>query len=121
MALAIAAAAVLGLAVWVVRGFLRPAAQFDRTAGESGNLLAEAKHGVYRSMLDLEEDFALGKVSEPDRQILWTQYEAEALVLLRESRQQQEQQSDELHQALEREIAAARIRLAGERKREDVL
>jgi hypothetical protein len=46
--------------------------------------LVDAKHAVYRSILDLEFDRSVGKVAEEDYAILRRQQEEEALSLLHE-------------------------------------
>ena len=104
------------LALWVLRPLrLRPApaaAPDDLRLKE----LSDAKHAIYRSILDLESDRSVGKVAEEDYAILRRQHETDALGILR--------QMDELEagagrpapdagrqDALEAEIAAARARL----------
>jgi len=46
--------------------------------------LVDAKHAVYRSIIDLEFDRSVGKVAEEDYGILLHQHQAEALALLHE-------------------------------------
>jgi len=46
--------------------------------------LVDAKHAVYRSILDLEFDRSVGKVAEEDYGILRHQHEMEALAILHE-------------------------------------
>ena len=75
-----------GLGLWVLeplRGPRRalPAGSPDEARWKE---LVEAKHAVYRSILDLEFDRSVGKVAEEDYGILRHQHEAEALALLHE-------------------------------------
>jgi hypothetical protein len=46
--------------------------------------LVDAKHAVYRSIIDLEFDRSVGKVAEEDYGILRHQHEMEALAILHE-------------------------------------
>jgi hypothetical protein len=108
-----------GLGLWILQPLRLP-----RRVAAPGSVddarwkeLVDAKHAVYRSILDLEFDRSVGKVAEEDYGILLHQHQAEALVLLHEM--------DALASAtaeapvapkapedtLEAEIAAARERL----------
>lgn len=111
------AATVLILALWVVRGFLRPIGRSDPpelSATPSG----EERFGIYRSMLDLEEDFRLGKVSIEDHSTLRSEYEEEALEILRQSKQMHDSGLSSLTEQLEKEISEARLALARRRESE---
>lgn len=110
------AATVLILALWVARGFFRPIGRPDPP--ELSTALGEERFGIYRSMLDLEEDFRLGKVSNEDHGALRSEYEAEALEILRQSKQEQGSGPSSLTEQLEKEIAAARLVLARRRESE---
>lgn len=113
--LAVLAVAVLG--IWVLRPLLGrrrgPAAPPDTRRAE----LLEAKHAVYRSILDLELDHQVGKVAPADYEELRREHEQEAVGLLRELDEAgpggpRGSDADELD-VLEREIAAARQRRPG--------
>ncbi|MGH2704168.1 MAG: hypothetical protein ACRDJ4_03485 [Actinomycetota bacterium] len=85
--LAIAALGVAALFLWVARPLLRRArrpAWPDVADDSRWNELVEAKHSVLRSILDLDHDRAVGKVSAEDFAFLRRQHEAEALALIRE-------------------------------------
>ena len=116
--LAIVVVAVLG--TWVVRplaGRRRgPTPPPDTRRAE----LLEAKHAVYRSILDLELDHQLGKVAPGDYQELRHEHEEEALGLLRELDDESVSLPGEVSgdgagplDVLEREIAEARRRRSG--------
>lgn len=98
------------LFVWVLRGFADPDVTLDdMPSGSSAPL--DRKYGAYRSILDLEEDFAVGKVSVEDREILAAEYEAEALAALRQIRNAEFDSEDQIRAQLELEIASARSAL----------
>lgn len=88
-----------GLAAWVVLPLFRPPTATTRPAQP----LQESKGAVYQSILDLEFDHRLGKVSDEDYQILRGHHEREAVEILH--------QLDADPDDLEAEIAAARERL----------
>lgn len=108
-----------GLALWVLQPLRsrRAAAPHGATAvdGARWKELVDAKHALYRSILDLEFDRSVGKVSDEDYTFLRRQQEGEALDVLH--------QMDALAagggvagggsspDTLEAEIAAARARL----------
>jgi hypothetical protein len=81
--------------------------------------LVDAKHAVYRSILDLEFDRSVGKVADEDYAILRRQQEGEALGLLLEMDAMAAAAGspatrpvvDDPQDTLEAEIAAARERL----------
>ena len=75
-----------GLALWILQP-LRRSGQVTPPGGADDAKWKErvdAKHAVYRSILDLEFDRSVGKVAEEDYGILRHQHELEALALLRE-------------------------------------
>lgn len=111
------AAIVLLLGIWVARGFLGSNNRSDRAIGNSMSRM-ENKFGIYRSILDLEEDFRLGKVSNQDHDELRSRYEAEVLQILREGNQNQASTTDGITEQLEREIAEARQALVKRRESE---
>ena len=105
------------LALWVLQPLrLRPS-----PASAPDDLLwkelSDAKHAIYRSILDLEADRSVGKVSEEDYAILRRQHETEALGILRQlddldaTSAVPPAPAGGLQDALEAEIAAARARL----------
>ena len=75
-----------GLGLWI----LQPLRRSGRVTPPGGvddakwKELVDAKHAVYRSILDLEFDRSVGKVADEDYGILRHQHELEALGLLRE-------------------------------------
>jgi hypothetical protein len=78
-----------GIALWVLqplRGARGGPAGLPAGGVDAGRWkeLVDAKHAVYRSILDLEFDRSLGKVAEEDYGILRRQHELEALALLHE-------------------------------------
>src|SRR3989442_12201954 len=81
---ALVVVAFAGLALWILGPLRAP----SRRTGEEGDArwkeLVDAKHAIYRSILDLEFDRAVGKVSEEDYAVLRRQQEAEALAVLTE-------------------------------------
>jgi hypothetical protein len=75
-----------GLALWILQPLrrARPVAPPGGVDDVKWKELVDAKHAVYRSILDLEFDRSVGKVAEEDYGILRRQHEAEALALLHE-------------------------------------
>jgi hypothetical protein len=74
-----------GLGLWILQplhrsGQVTPPGVDDAKWKE----LVDAKHAIYRSILDLEFDRSVGKVADEDYGILRHQHELEALGLLRE-------------------------------------
>lgn len=99
------------VAVWV----FAPLAGSRGTVADESDMRLEAFHeslqAVYRSILDLELDHEMTKVSDTDYSVLRGQQENEAISLLR-----QIDAATTLHDAseiIEREITAARKRLSG--------
>ena len=111
-----------GLGLWILQPLRRP-----RRVAPPGSVddarwkeLVDAKHAVYRSILDLEFDRSVGKVAEEDYAILRRQHEEEALDLLHEmdamaataeASSGAAMPGADAHDTLEAEIAAARKRL----------
>jgi hypothetical protein len=75
-----------GVGLWILQPLRRP----RRVTAPGGvddakwKELVDAKHAVYRSILDLEFDRSVGKVAEEDYGILLHQHEMEALAILHE-------------------------------------
>ena len=106
------ATAVFGLGltllfVWVLNPLFRSRRSLPPIDTEELERLTEARNAVYRSMLDLEFDRSVGKVSAEDYSELMQQQESEAAEILREI----DAASDRVVDPLEAEIAAARQRL----------
>lgn len=98
---------ILATAVWVAFPLIKEGkrSSFFPTDNRSQDLL-EAKEAVYRSILDLEFDRKMDKVSEEDYAIMRAQHESEALNILAETHG-----GAGTTDVLEIEIAAARKRL----------
>lgn len=97
------------LAVWIARPLLDRKTVDGSIPDERLDRLIEAKHATLRSILDLDFDFKVGKVSDEDYRHLRRQHEAEAMAILREI--DEAASATELTDSLEAEIAAARRRL----------
>ena len=108
---------VLGLTIallfgWVLIPLFLPRGRLRAFEGARAENLIESRNAIYRSMIDLDFDRSLGKVSEDDYTVLKSQHEADAAEVL--------QQIDALNggrdlhpiDPLEEEIAAARRRRA---------
>ena len=109
---AIVGMAALGLAVWV----LLPIAGRSRRSipvqdGRIGDLI-EAKHSVYRSLIDLELDRELGKLEPEDYARLRQEAKREALDLIHQIEGQAPGPDEDA--TLEEEIRTARARLRRE-------
>ena len=70
-----------GLGIWIL-GPLRSSRRQAHVEDARWKELVDAKHAVYRSILDLEFDQSVGKVSEADYRFLRRQHETEALEIL---------------------------------------
>jgi hypothetical protein len=101
-----------GLAAWILSP-LRRGGVAERLPDTRRSELVEAKHAALRSILDLELDRSVGKVSDEDYRILRRQHEGEAVAIIAEI--------DEIDRlgsggassdVLEAEIAAARRRMS---------
>jgi hypothetical protein len=106
---ALVAVAFAGLALWILGPLRAPSRRMEREGDGRWKELVDAKHAVYRSILDLEFDRAVGKVSEEDYSVLRRQQEAEALALLTEM-DALASTSEASPDTLEAETAAARRR-----------
>lgn len=96
-------------AAWTVQPMMKPR-HLEAEADPETDRLIQMKHAVYRSMLDLEHDARLGKVSSQDADAIRAQHEAEAVAII----QQLDSHLDDPVEVLEREIAEARTRLREE-------
>ena len=75
-----------GLGLWILQPLRLPRRMMPPGSVDDARWkeLVDAKHAVYRSILDLEFDRSVGKVAEEDYGILLHQHEAEAIALLHE-------------------------------------
>lgn len=108
----LAAVAVAALAAWILLPLLSRRTAAAPPPDDRLARLIETKHAVYRSILDLELDRSLGKVSDADYVVIRRQHEADALAVLREM---DAVAAGSLEDVLEREIAEARERLRSRR------
>jgi hypothetical protein len=72
------------VAVWILRPLQLPRARMASPDDEHWRELVETKQQLYRSILDLEFDQSVGKVSDADYLVLRRQQESEALAVLDE-------------------------------------
>lgn len=98
------------LAAWVLRPLQGERVRVAASVDAHWNELVDAKHQIYRSIIDLEFDQAVGKVSAADYAVLRRQHEVDALGVLREMDQMGSTEVASVD-TLESEIAAARKRL----------
>lgn len=99
----------IAAAVWVLRPLLDRRSSQQAEPDEALIELVEAKQEMYRSILDLEDDHRVGKVSDEDHAFLRGQYQTEAVSLLH--RIDDSLSEDSISDRLEEEIAVARLRL----------
>lgn len=97
---------VLVIVVWIGLPLASPKPPEISPNGHQVDALIEFKEGIYRSILDLEFDHQMGKVSEDDYAAMRREAEASALNILKEL-----DSGAQVGDELEREIAAARERL----------
>ncbi|MGH2717813.1 MAG: hypothetical protein ACRDJU_04460 [Actinomycetota bacterium] len=76
--------ALAATAVWILRPLQRPVHRLTNPNDDRWRELIETKHQLYRSILDLEFDSSVGKVSDEDYIVLRRQQEGEALAVLKE-------------------------------------
>lgn len=113
IATALLISALAALAVWIILPLLgrKPSPPLPQETSR----LEEIKHASYRSIIDLEFDRRMGKVSEDDYRMLRSEHEAEAAKALHSMDQLRGQASaldeQELSDQIEAEIAAARRRI----------
>jgi hypothetical protein len=108
---AIVGLAALGLAVWVLLPIAGRRRAIPVPDGRIGDLI-EAKHSVYRSLIDLELDRELGKLEPEDYARLRQEAKREALDLIHQIEGQAPGPDED--ETLEEEIRAARARLRRE-------
>lgn len=99
----------VALAVWTLAPLFRPKPPQPPTASARLAQLIESKHAAYRSILDLEFDHQIGKISDPDYLVLRRQHESDAIAILKEM--DREASAEINADLLEAEISAARDRL----------
>ncbi len=102
------AALILVLGFWVALPLFGSDTEPLTEVEEEMNRLLEMKQAIYRSILDLEFDLKVGKVSREDHDLLRRRHEAEAAQILR---QLDEAEGLRVTDLIEREIAEARKRL----------
>jgi hypothetical protein len=113
------------VAVWILRPLQLPRARMASPDDEHWRELVEVKQQLYRSILDLDFDQSVGKVSDADYLVLRRQQESEALAVLNEmdrlagTRPGPADGSTSPEDRLEAEIAAARLRLRPQAPRTD--
>jgi hypothetical protein len=113
------------VAVWILRPLQLPRARMASPDDEHWRELLEVKQQLYRSILDLDFDQSVGKVSDADYLVLRRQQESEALAVLNEmdrlagTRPGPADGSASPEDRLEAEIAAARLRLRPQAPRSD--
>jgi hypothetical protein len=96
---------------WVLIPLFRPQARSRALADTSAfDSLTESKNAIYRSMLDLDFDRSVGKVSEEDHAVLRRQHEADAAEILDEIEKLDGSRGVIPGDPIEEEIAAARRR-----------
>jgi hypothetical protein len=81
---AVLGAALAALALWILRPLRAGPRRIEAEGDGRWKELVEAKHALYRSILDLELDRSVGKVSGADYEAIRGQQEAEALTVLAE-------------------------------------
>lgn len=76
--------ALAGLGLWILGPLRAPLRRQGQVEDARWKELVDAKHAIYRSILDLEFDQSVGKVAEADYTFLRRQHETEALAILAE-------------------------------------
>lgn len=99
---------VLGSLAWIVLPLFDPERSTEPLQTPADDL-SEAKHLIYRTILDLEFDHSLGKVSDEDFIHLRRQHEAEAVSIL--GKMEPAAADGNVSDMVEQEIARARARL----------
>lgn len=80
----LAALGLAGLGIWILGPLRAPLRRRGQVEDARWKELVDAKNAVYRSILDLEFDQSVGKVSDADYAFLRRQQETEALAILAE-------------------------------------
>lgn len=113
-------------ALWILRPLQLPLHRMTTPDDDRWRELIETKHQLYRSILDLEFDQSVGKVSDADYLVLRRQQEGEAIAVLTELDRISAGQAAAasagavgVEDRLEAEIAAARQRLHPQSPRAD--
>ncbi len=101
----LAIACCLALVVWTLFPILRRSSPAIPTTSQFVEEMIEKKSTIYRSILDLDLDLKLGKLSEADHRHMRHSLEREAIEILRKLDRSGLIDSEEL---IEREIAEAR-------------
>jgi hypothetical protein len=102
-------AVIVGLTLWVIHPFTRPNQLWQRTSEDNTVALLAAKQATYRSIVDLELDHKVGKVSDADYLAMRKQQELEAIELLRAL--DAEVSHDSMAELIEKEILEVRRNL----------
>jgi len=106
----IAGIAFAGLAAWVARPLFAAAPIRATETDERLIELVEEKQAIYRSILDLDLDLEVGKISPEDHVSMRSRQEAEAARILKKIDLLEEENLD----TIESEIAEARKRLGSQ-------
>ncbi len=99
------------LAAWVARPLFTEALKPTFESDERLSELVEAKQAIYRSILDLDLDLEVGKVSSEDHAVLRSRHEAEAARILKQIDRLEE---EGVLDTIEAEIAEAKKRLGSQ-------
>ncbi len=97
---------VLVIVVWMGLPLARAKLPATSSNGHHADALIESKEGIYRSILDLEFDHQMAKISDDDYTAMRREAEASAIKILVEL-----DSGAQVEDELEQEIAAARERL----------
>ncbi|MEX2588480.1 MAG: hypothetical protein WD602_10890 [Actinomycetota bacterium] len=107
------AAVALGLAAWTLKPLFDGSSTTPKDSGGDPGLddLVEAKGSVYRTIIDMELDYKMGKLEPKEYELMRNQSKGEALELIRkiDAAGDCAEQPGEL--TLEQEIEQARARL----------
>lgn len=104
------AAVAAAMAVWTLKPLFSSAAAPEAAADPELEDLIEAKGSVYRTIIDMEMDYKMGKLERSDYELMRNESKVEALALIRKiDAAGDPAQPDEL--TLEQEIEQARARL----------
>lgn len=104
------AAVAATMAVWTLKPLFSSAAAPEAAADPELEDLIEAKGSVYRTIIDMEMDYKMGKLERSDYELMRNESKVEALALIRKIDAAGDPlQLDEL--TLEQEIEQARARL----------
>lgn len=104
----LAVACCVALVAWILLPVLRRSSPTIPTTSAFVEEMIEKKASIYRSILDLDLDLKLGKLSQADHRHMRDQLERDAIEILRKLDRSGLIDSEEL---VEREIAEARAAL----------